>query len=868
MVTSRISPDFSPVGRTTSRTSFLFHFFTIAVDHETFSKVDQFSILVGASIPRDARRAIPQEPHYSYIWVPSKGSFMYKFPLNPSGRCPHCGRKLGLTRRLEQCAFSGEVVCSKCIVGGRFSEKVWASIPREYQQKFRIFDALLFIAIMATGLILMGIAVSTNAGWDLGDAMEALVQLLLMLAPLVVGIILLFSSFRIPLLGSWLFYKWIENPAHKKEVEDGVAALAAGTYTPKSKPFTTRERAIAYLKRTRFGILHVVGIACNVAALPLYFIIRTSMAMSGTFLSMIAGVIIIVAMVSTFLSIIVASGYYCNKSAENQKQKKTIEILSWLYVIVMPLAFFLFPLALIAKTGYIDEIPGSVSAPFLFTSIAASLAQPVLGFLLNYLVYLKAKPDFERSGYGFPGKGRKVTVKQFFSDFALFIFILVLVGVLFLALVLLVADFMYALAMLSSTAMLFGIAIPFVFMVLKLARRRPHRYNQPYWTFVKISIIVISINAVPALLTDTWTRSSMDAQFAESFGPDWQAKVPAGRAALMNEVPFSYFDALYGFDIPINVMFTLFYGTDSPRYVRYNHPNGTTEYTDGSYKVTSIVDTFVFDAYLPQGVDFGDNSSLELPVIVWFHGIGMNFGIGNMNYTSQYLANQGYLVCDLEYGFVKWRGNGSGIPETSRSGRSGYDFPDTVQHIGMFTKFLEANSTYFHADMDNVYFGGRSFGAWMATVCAYGYNMSWMGTNFSATMTARGCLPLYGAHGIPGAGDSNMFFGADLPYIRGSSDSDDADYNPEWTWYDPIWLADKTKNGNANLCPTIMFHGTNDAYVVPGWSRQLHDMLRRSGYTSITGYYPLGAHGFDGMYWTQHAQNIHYYMERFIALTH
>ncbi|NMC05725.1 MAG: hypothetical protein GYA24_10960, partial [Candidatus Lokiarchaeota archaeon] len=113
----------------------------------------------------------------------------------------------------------------------------------------------------------------------------------------------------------------------------------------------------------------------------------------------------------------------------------------------------------------------------------------------------------------------------------------------------------------------------------------------------------------------------------------------------------------------------------------------------------------------------------------------------------------------------------------------------------------------------------------------------------------------------------DIFFGADLAYIRGSSNPSDANYNPQWKWMDPYVLADKSKNGGFNVCPTILLHGTND-YVTPGWSRQLESILEKNGNIAIGAYYPLGAHAFEAIHWLHYGQSTLYHVERFLALTH
>ncbi|HME55770.1 MAG TPA: hypothetical protein VKM55_26425 [Candidatus Lokiarchaeia archaeon] len=802
---------------------------------------------------------------------------MYKFPLSITDKCPHCGRRLGLTRKLVKCAYSGEIVCTKCIVGSRFSDTVWDKIPKEYQQKFRWLDLVPFIAFIVAGFWFMQAAFWTHPGFDLGDVSLTgnitvlLEQLGYIIAFLAIGLILIFSSTRLPALGSWIFYSWINHGDNRKKVENAVAALADGSYVPSSKAFVLKTRFHEFMIRAGYKSVFIISMVCNVAIVPLYFIIRPDIALGGTYFSEVAGDIVIIAVASTLLMLVIGAGFYCSKEPANRKQRVIVELLSWLYIIFLPLVYFTYPFGVVASVNYFNGIPVKIAAPLFWTNIVSLIVQPILAALLCVYLLLRAKPDFSRASY-VNASPRRITVKGFFSDLVLLIFIGILLGLLLLAFLIIVGDFVYAICILSSTAILFGVAIPVVFVVLKLARRSPHRLNQPYWTLVKIGIIVLAINMIPAVATDTWTRSTMDSQFAAAFGNDWQSKIPANEAQYMRQVPFSWFDALYGYGIPgfnapynskSNAIFTREYCRDCPRYVQY--ANGTV--TNGSRKITSIVDTFVFDAYLPQDLGFGDNNSRKLPVIIWFHGIGQDFGTGNENWTSQYLADEGYLVCDLEYGFVDTRGYGSGqgIANTSRAHRSGYDFPDTIHHIGNFTKFLASNPAYYHADMNAVYFGGRSLGGWYATVCAYGYNATWMGSNFTSPMQVDGCISMYGANEIAAGGSGDVFFNM---YFRGSSDPTAADYNPEWRWYDPLRLADKTQNGGGKVCPSFLVHGTNDDYVPVNWTRDLDAKLKQSGYISITGYYPLGAHGFDALFWSQYTQSIHYYLERFLALTH
>jgi acetyl esterase/lipase len=353
-------------------------------------------------------------------------------------------------------------------------------------------------------------------------------------------------------------------------------------------------------------------------------------------------------------------------------------------------------------------------------------------------------------------------------------------------------------------------------------------------------------------------------QFTDVFGAEWKSQISDEEYALMHQYSFSAFDAYFGYDIPTNSKLENVYMVDSPRYVK-NESSGIIV-SNGSSKYDAIKQKMIFDAYLPAGskfnTTFDDGKTTKFPVIIMMHGIGMDRGSGNANLTTQYLANLGYLAIDMSYGF-------SGYCNVNYiSGKEkGYDFPDTIQQIGNFTKYLDAHQDEYHADMTNVYFAGRSFGGWMASVCAYGYNNSFMAGNFSSNMIVRGCIPYYPAYDIPSVGMNLLNEFVDVPYFRGSDNPLDADYNPEWIYYRVPELISSTVT-TGKLCPTLMFQGTGDYLVNPGWNRQYEAKLREFNRPVIAAYYPQGSHGFDAYHASPYGQSVLYYFARFLALTH
>ncbi len=777
--------------------------------------------------------------------------------------CPNCGRKIGLFNRIEKCAYSGDLVCNKCIVSGRFSDKWVDKIPAEYREKFRFFNVLPFLVIVTVMFSLVSTAWYYHVDWNFSDLNATLNGLLTYLgiafgSLIILGIVL----GRLPHLGTWIFYWWIVKPEHREEVTRAVAAKDAGTYQSTDRLYAVKIKAFTWFKGPGKHILYWTSIGLTGAMIPLFFIVRNLPVLAGSVFSAIVGGVYIASLVVNVLVILTAAGFYCQQTPENREQKRVVEGLSWSYAILMPLVFVSFILGWVADYGgLIDALPPTIYEPMMVTHQVAFVAQSVVMVLLAYYLHVRGTPqaqyDINANAYR---DDRPNPLKQILKGFGTLIALLCLLVVAVLALEIAILDFAMAICVLASTYLLLGLAFPVILITIKLLNRTPKRYSQLFWKVTKISAVSAAILCVPLVGTVVWTNTNVDAQFIRHFGRDWQAQIPEDLRAKMAQVSFSAFDAFFGYQLEYGAAkFNEVYGWDSPRYVKEKD----VIYANGSESFPNVTHPMLFDVYLPPGVQFGEGTN-RFPVIVFFHGVGQEKGAENANLTSIYLANQGYVVCDMMYGYNDWADL-----QNKTSGRmKGYDFPDTIRHIGMFTHYLEAHQDFYHADLTNVYFSGRSYGGWMTAVCAYGYNLPFFGTNFSSAITVRGALPYYGAHGIPSAGEflSNDLI-TDVPIIRGSPDPEDPEYNPEFVYYDPYQLATREIRGDVPLPPTLFFHGTND-YIVPvGWSRRLAITLQANGGTTIEAYYPLGSHGFDALHWSQYGQSVLYYFERFLALT-
>jgi acetyl esterase/lipase len=785
--------------------------------------------------------------------------------------CPHCGRRIGFFQRIAHCALTEELVCSKCIVNERFSDAVAEKIPEEFRQKFRILDVLVFIGMGILVFSLLITAWPSFAGWDLGNTSNLLNTLLRTLGQWIAAFVLMVIWAKLPHASAWVFYWWIQKPKNRELIENAMKAQEKGEYTPWSKLYQTKLHIIEALKKSKLKFLFIITIGANALMIPFFFIVRFIYTLAGSWFSVIVGIIYVIALITGVFTLFAGALFYSKKAIENRKQRRIIELLSWVYALLTPVIFLSFIMAHLIRYELMDgtfTLANTLEVVHQICFVIQALAIIYLAFLL-----FKATPDYnwkanEENAPSF----QQPTLKMLYPILKGLVIILVvslLIVALVLTMELMIADFAMAICVTSYYLVLMYAVI--IFAALKLIQKTPRplfKYRLNYWTIVKISGIIMVANLLPLTLTTTWSNPDIEGKFNQTFGSNWQSQITPQEYARMHAAPFSWFDAYFGYSVPINAQYENVYMLDHPRYVKYG--NGTI-LSNGTSKYANITQKMIFDAYLPAtpefDITFGDGKADKLPVVIYLHGIGMDRGAGNANWTTQYIANLGYAVFDMSYGFTGW------VDYPYNGGKErGYDVPDTIQQIGVFTKFLENNSQYYHADVSNMYFAGRSFGGWMALSCGLALNTPIKG-NYSSNVTVKGIIPFYPASDIPSAGSELFGLGEVLgltdkgaPYIRGSSDPKAVDYNPEWQWYDPLWIA---KNATAGTLPPILaIQGTHDYMVPQGAVKRIEKFFSEHNHKVIACYYPFGSHGFDALHWSPYGQSILYYEARFLALTH
>ncbi|MHA1250163.1 MAG: alpha/beta hydrolase fold domain-containing protein [Candidatus Helarchaeota archaeon] len=334
-----------------------------------------------------------------------------------------------------------------------------------------------------------------------------------------------------------------------------------------------------------------------------------------------------------------------------------------------------------------------------------------------------------------------------------------------------------------------------------------------YTVFVLGTILIIS-NGLPLIYSQFATKRYED-EFVQELGTNYMAKIPENLKSQFRKQQFSLWNYYYGFH-KFECNMTL----DIP----YLTVNG---------------DTFKFDLYRPL------TGTGPFPVIIAIHGGGWRSGdkgVANMFQFNRYFANQGYVVCDIQYGLAP----------------DGYNMSDIVNQIGYFTKFLENHTSDYNINLSCTFFLGRSAGAQLSLVCGLGYKNSLFQNVFASSMRVAGIIEFYGPTNMNNTYklferrnelDTFIFI------MNGTPTSNPQNYYK----YSPINLV------NGTSPPIIVLHGMNDQLVYISESEDLDRKCEDLATTCIILRFPFGGHGFDYLFQGQYCQIATYYIERFIG---
>ncbi len=364
-----------------------------------------------------------------------------------------------------------------------------------------------------------------------------------------------------------------------------------------------------------------------------------------------------------------------------------------------------------------------------------------------------------------------------------------------------------------ATTMLFALVPCTLMLVRHVPRTRGRGTRIIAASIIVAGCVLAGINALPLVQTSS-TITSLDAQFAATYGSGWQATIPSSATNQPYRV------------IPVSITDILFTIPLEPVELR----------TDITYMVDRGL-ALKFDWYAPEGTT---GSSIMLPLVVAIHGGSWELydkGVYNIIPTSKYLANLGYIVADVQYGLY------------DENDPTPFSLKDMVMEIANLTRFLAADTNQFHADVSRTFFLGRSAGAHLALVCGLGHDNPYFAGNYSVGFDCAGIVPFYPPTNMSrwygNTTDSVEFFG--VPFVQ-------------FQYFNPIDLV------SSSSPPVLCFQGLADKLVPPTQARQLDATMGNFGRTCILGEFPYAGHAFDIFYNYQYNQVCLYYTERFLAL--
>ena len=370
------------------------------------------------------------------------------------------------------------------------------------------------------------------------------------------------------------------------------------------------------------------------------------------------------------------------------------------------------------------------------------------------------------------------------------------------------------------TGFLMFLYIPTTLLLLKLT----HKNRFKNWN--RISILVIGLlltvlNALP-LMSVPVSIQTAETEFSVAYGENWRSDIPQRVNNYFLPTQFNLYNYFLGFphrdcNVETDV---LYYDADGIR--------------------------LYFDVYYPKGVysDLPGNGS----VIIKLHGGSWQYGdksLGNVLVLNKYLATQGYIVFDIQYGLFD-SGGSSFIP-TPDYVKGNFTLHDMVYQIGTFTKLLE--TTYadrYNANLNSIFIMGGSAGGQLTGVIGLGYNDPYFSGNFSNALTIKGIIPIY----PPDFAPSFLLPGDPLS-------------NPlAFEKFTPSNLADPSDP------PTLIFQGLRDDLVSIDNAERIRSSLNDEGVDCIVLTFPFAAHASDLIVGNTYSQVWLYYLERFLYLEH
>ena len=368
------------------------------------------------------------------------------------------------------------------------------------------------------------------------------------------------------------------------------------------------------------------------------------------------------------------------------------------------------------------------------------------------------------------------------------------------------------------TGFLMFLYLPTTLLLLKLTQKKRFK-NWNRVSILVIGLLLTFVNALP-LMSVPFSIQTAESEFNAAYGSEWRSEIPQSAENYFLPTQFNLYNYFLGFP-----------------HKDCNFETDILYYDDDGIRL-------YFDVYYPKGnrANLPGNSS----IVIKIHGGSWQYGdksLGNVLVLNKYLASQGYIVFDIQYGLFD-SGGSSFIP-TPDYVKGNFTLHDMIYQIGNFTKLLETTyaSTY-NANLNSVFIMGGSAGGQLTGVIGLGYNDPYFAGNFSNALKIKGIVPIY----PPDFAPSFLLPGDELS-------------NPlAFEKFTPSNLAD------ASDPPSLIFQGLRDDLVSLDNALKIKNSLNSKGVNCILLTFPFAAHASDLIVGNSYSQVWLYYLERFLYL--
>jgi len=384
---------------------------------------------------------------------------------------------------------------------------------------------------------------------------------------------------------------------------------------------------------------------------------------------------------------------------------------------------------------------------------------------------------------------------------------------------------------------------------------RLHGKKRKLWLVpICFGLVVVSLNSLPLIAGTQKPIIDGNAQFAQVFGANYMDKIPQELKSKFMKTPFDFWKL----------------------YNNYESFDCNVTYDIPYLKVPIYNDVFKFDYYCPK------HGTGPFPTIINIHGGG--WIIGNKGFpenrpqASKYLAHQGYVVFDIQYGLAHFPnmtiGNTKlddtlgwvqGLLGRQLTNKSYSVLEQIHQVLGNFTHFLVSNASQYKVNLSCVYITGNSAGGHL-TECFIGWNNTYRSIFPTENITIKGLIPFYG---VSNFADLMYMINDPLLGLIGNpielmkemfgGDLSNTSFN---NLISPVTMVD------SNAPPILLLHGENDELVPVEQSRELKDAYDANATNpAILIEFPFVGHAFDYIFNSPGGQISLYYIERFLAAT-